>query len=628
MQPRLAVVTLTLLACWGPLAGAVRAGVVVLANKTGQDVRFTVSVGEGKSQPFTLAKGDLRALPMSRGAEVVIATGGKQTRCHVRLNEIYYFIVDPKNIRNILLVQASFPSNWRTQPQALAAGDAGTANRPERANKDGLLLKVPVKLFVDQAEPTVQSFWEKRLRERVEKASKILESYCRVGLEVVDAGKWQSDEELTALPELLRDFRSKANPGKARLAIGFTGLRPEKNEDRVLGCTPGPLQAHILIREYRLKSKAEQLEVLVHELGHFLGACHSPEVTSVMRPRLGDGKANLRSFGIHFDPVNTLVMNLVAEELARRPVRGLSQLTASTRRRLLDIFAFLARLTPDDPAAPQYIRMLGATPPEPWTLRPLPEGILDGAHSVVSAITVEAIRNPRRRSGDELTEHYFRVAAAECRRLPAEQIPLAYTLGLAIALDRDSLLRSLPIRGMDWSKIESAAERAQRLQVLGEPTMRDRAPLLRSFIVSAAVLLLVEEQAVSAGGVQEELLLLQGSDRFRFDDLTASLAGIAFAAQIDSSPIVLGELQKSFRVADYVLSPKGLPEPLDRDEFNRAYGSTSDERFIQKQDTLRKRILALPGYQPRPPQKEGKLPLPPSETIRSLHRYRFHLSAA
>ncbi len=204
--------------------------------------------------------------------------------------------------------------------------------------------------------------------------------------------------------------------------------------------------------------------------------------------------------------------------------------------------------------------------------------------------------------GDALTEHYFRAAAAASRHLPAEQAATAYLLGLAIALDGGPLLRALGLHGIAWEKLETAAERGRRLDVLGEPTIQGRSELTQYFIVSAAMLMLVQGQAVSAAGLQEELLLVQGSDRFRFDDLMASLAGITFATQLDASPALLDELAKSFRVADYLLPVKGLPDSLDRAEFGRQYGSTTDERFLDEQDALRKRLLELPGYQPRPPR--------------------------
>jgi hypothetical protein len=601
MKLRLALITLTLLVSRGQSASA---AVIVLANRTGQEVRFTVSAAEGKSRPYTIAKGDVLALPLRHGVEIAFSAGGTQHRCQARLNEIYCFVGSAATLR---LRQVGFSGSWR-QPQTAAQSDAGPDARPAERGKSGLLLKVPVKIFVDQAEPTVQKVWEERLRKRIEQASDILERYCRVRMEVIDAGTWESDESLPKLSELLRDFRTKASPGKARLAIGFTGLRPEKSDDNTLGCTPGPLHTHMLLREYKLKSNAERLEVLVHELGHFLGACHSPEDDSVMRPKLGDGRVNRRSFRLGFDPINTLVMNLVAEELARRPVRGLAELSAPTRRRLLDIFASLSRAIPDDPAAPFYVRLLGATPPEPWKVRTLPDGVLDGARAVLSAIIADAKRDLKHRSGDELTERYFRLAAAVCRGLPAEEAPAAYILGLAIALDRESLLRALPLRGLAWNKIESEDERGRRLRLLGETSMQGRPSLLRSFLITAAVQTLLEEQTVTPAAVVEELLLLQGGDHFRFDDFAASLAGIAFTSQLEASPTLLDELAKSFRVGDYVMPPKSLPAPLDREEFSRQYGTTSDERFVKKQDALRKQLLSLPGYQPRPQRKEGKMP--------------------
>ena len=75
--------------------------------------------------------------------------------------------------------------------------------------------------------------------------------------------------------------------------------------------TRGPLHSHILVREWSPQmSEPERLEFLVHELGHFLGASHSPEPDSVMRPVLGDQPGrSARAFRIRFDPVNTLVMS-------------------------------------------------------------------------------------------------------------------------------------------------------------------------------------------------------------------------------------------------------------------------------------------------------------------------------
>lgn len=605
MPQKYILATLTLFVCLANADNSSRAAVIVFANYTDDEVRFSLSSDKGNPRSYTVAKGDVLAVPATRSLEAAFSTGRKLQRDRVHTNALYFFIGKAKAMQ---LRQFSFSDSAKQPPKAPAEVEEEPADSTgENASKT--ILKIPVMLLVDQAERNVQSVWEKRLRQRVKSASDILQRCCRVQLEVVEVGTWQSDPRSAQLADMLDDFQKKVAPKKARLAIGFTGVRGGGAvQDHALGCTKGSLHTHILMGEYRLRTEAERLEVLLHELGHYLGACHSPESNSVMRPKLGDGRANLRSFRMGFDPINTLAMNLIAEEIARRPVRSLAAMRSRTRKCLFDLYTTLTRLIPKDPAAAQYLSALGPRPLEAATVRSLPPAVLEDTRAVVAAITAEAKKNPAGagRSGDALTVHYFQTAAAKCRQLPADRAALCFTLGLALALDRTALLRSLGIAGIPWSKIESEAERRQRLEVLGEPAIQGSVSLLQSFVVSAAVMTLMDGQAVAAAGLQEELLLLQGGDRFRFDDWMASLAGFSFATQLDAAPDLLDEIATSFRVADYVPSPRGLPEPLGREEFNRRYGSMTDERFLGRQDAVRHRLLTLPGYQPRSARKDGK----------------------
>jgi hypothetical protein len=89
---------------------------------------------------------------------------------------------------------------------------------------------------------------------------------------------------------------------------------------------------------------------------------------------------------------------------------------------------------------------------------------------------------------------------------------------------------------------------------------------------------------------------LQGDSGFSFADLSADLAGIAFAQRVLDTPEQLARVEKAFTVADYALSPKGLPEGLSEKEFARQYGSVSDKRFLTPFEDLRRRVRALPGY--------------------------------
>ncbi|HEY2827513.1 MAG TPA: matrixin family metalloprotease, partial [Pirellulales bacterium] len=156
----------------------------------------------------------------------------------------------------------------------------------------------------------------------------------------------------------------KTDPGNARIAIGFTSEFQITKGRTHLGGTRGPLNNHILLREWsQVVSEPERLELLVHELGHFLGAVHSPEPDSVMRIILGDRQARVRKFQIHFDPLNTLAMNLVAEEWRKHPLYNYAQMSLLTQARLRAIYGAISQTLPEDNSSLQYLRILDRTAP-------------------------------------------------------------------------------------------------------------------------------------------------------------------------------------------------------------------------------------------------------------------------
>ena len=150
----------------------------------------------------------------------------------------------------------------------------------------------------------------------------MLEKHAGVRLKVVAVGNWDSDDTVTDFFESLGEFERDVKPFPAQLAIGFTSQYQVVQGRTHMAGTRGALHGHILVREWsRQMSEPERLELLVHELGHFLGASHSPEPTSVMRPVLGDRQAVRKGFQVRFDPVNTLIISMVGEELRRRRIQ-------------------------------------------------------------------------------------------------------------------------------------------------------------------------------------------------------------------------------------------------------------------------------------------------------------------
>src|SRR5262249_52164455 len=156
-------------------------------------------------------------------------------------------------------------------------------------------------------------------------------------------------------------------------------------------------------------TEPERLELLLHELGHHLGAVHSPEGDTVMRPKLVDGKAAARSFRIGFDPMNTLVMNLVAEDYRGRPVYRLGKLSQPVKARLTEIYSEVAKATPDDKIPAVYVGELSR--PAETPAQKVVRSRAEGARLIVTAVVQAAEKKPRL-DDDALTDYYVREAAA------------------------------------------------------------------------------------------------------------------------------------------------------------------------------------------------------------------------
>ena len=133
-----------------------QAAVVVLANRAEEDVRFTVSFAKSTFRSYTIVKGDVIALPVMRDIVISFSAGERRNRFLARRNEIYYFLGSAKQLQ---LKQVGFNDTW-SQPQLAPPEDSEErVDQPavrsdiDRESKDRPVLKVPVKLLVDQAEP-------------------------------------------------------------------------------------------------------------------------------------------------------------------------------------------------------------------------------------------------------------------------------------------------------------------------------------------------------------------------------------------------------------------------------------------------------------------------------------------
>jgi hypothetical protein len=564
------------------------ADVIVLANRTPATVGFRFVPKSGAAQQLTIPAGETLPLFLDGKADVIFAAVGGQKRYALDSNCAYYFGRSP---------------DGRVDLQKIGLGEDGTAAEgrklPESASR-APTLTIPVKILVDEEEPGRPGVWEQRLKRRVETASAIFEKSFHVGFHVVATGTWKSDNSITDFFDSLAELEKKVDPSPGKIAIGFTSQWSMVRGRIHMAGTRGPLHAHILVREGNPQiNEAERVEFLVHELGHYLGAAHSPEPQSAMRPVLGDKRAGRSDSHINFDPVNALAIGMITEEMRRSKISNVSQLNYVTRRRLEQIYSELTRAMPEDPAGFQYAGLMRTNEtPLALTTRQVLQQIVRAAvdNRALPVTAIEGSKQPARRESDTLTTYYVREAARAARALPAEVAAQAFLLGIAIGLDGSAVPASIPAVAGLLRTVESPSERQIRFAVLGNPTIRGRPDLLQHFFSSAYLAAASGGDATQSAALDAELIKAQQPSGLSFKVIAADRAGNRFGRSLVDKRFTLQQLATSFEAASYMPEVDSLPDGILEKDLKLKYGAKTDPRFLKQLREIDQRVLLLPGY--------------------------------
>jgi len=612
------------LAAAGLLAAgaAARADFVVVANLTARPVTFEIAHPTAAGVParkYTLQPMENRAVPAGREPEIALELAGRATRFRLDPYASYLFAeVEKKPIFQGIELVAALP----------APADV-PAKPPDRA-----AVAIPVKVYADQFESRNRATWEKALTRRVADLSEVLERQVGLTLEVVGADEWQAEPQ-DDLFGAMHEFERKAKAGPGGLALGFSGFRPPADAPKVapgdtqLSAGRGPFGTHLVFRDAAVRGDGERQEVMLQEFGLWLGAAHTKDPYSAMRRRLADGAANRAGFFVQFDPVNLVVVNIWAKYRRAGKLRTWADISETDRQRLEVLYKTLAQICPEDQIVVEHLGVLERirakgvaaaaegvdVPPKPREVHPAaplappPDAKVagaakaDGVRRVVAAVRERAKALHERPAadrlrGDPLTDDLVRAAATAALALdPAEQCP-AFLTALGIALDDSTTLRANPLTRDLCVAAESDAERKERVAALGNPTVLSRRDLCQHFAISATLAELFGPAAAETAGVSKELLDMAGTSGFSFIDLTADLAGVAFAGRVRKDPKKLAELAEAFAVGDYVPATANLREGLSPKRFAADYGSVADARFAAALDGLRQRVAASPGLKP------------------------------
>jgi len=614
MSPRFALAVVTVLA----LALPAPAAVVVVANFTAADVTLAVAEPGGKPRAVKLAPGEARPVAVAGPADLTFPTTGGPRAVRVEPYNAYVLVPDPQAGRRLEGVE--LPGR---PPERDLRPEANPAPRDP--------VKVRVTLLVDDADPRTDALWQATVRKRFDEAAAVIEAHATVRLEFAGFATWKSDPTAFDFAALFADYQDKVKVKAGEVAVGFASRKLEIEKDKdakdplPFGECKGVLSGHVLVAERRAKSEPEQVEVLVHHLGLALGAVPSPDPASVMRPRLADGLALRPWYRMRFDPLNVLAMNVWADELRRGPVGTFAGVSEPTRARLVRVYGALLKARPGDSFCLAYLNDLKADvaraadppkdpdppkkPPEakppapgppaapkkepPPAVRPPRD---DATRRVLLAVVARAKANagPGRLTGDELTAAYVRAAADEALKIPsADHRAAGFLLGLGQALDdTDTVAPLLAANGL--KEIETDAERAVRLAVLGNPTLRHRRDLSRRFAAGLVSAELTNATAADEAAVDRFFWDRDRASGLSFAALAADLSGASFALRVRTDPGLIARVREKFAADEFLPATDGLRDGLAWERFKHDYGDATDPRCRKALDAVRDRVRKLP----------------------------------
>lgn len=570
------------------------AKVVVLANRSVESITVELNRLGEVPQSLRIPSGESLPVFFQRRLNVVFGTQHHRDQFTLQPYTAYYF--------------ASSPDGNFLRLEQIGLGETTPPASPEELLKVEPLIPsfatIDVKLMVDENEPTHRRIWEPKLRNRIAEASRILEQQAGIRLRVVEVGTWDSDEKQKSFARTLSEFEREVKPNPAKLCIGFSSQYQATRGRSHLGVTRWPMHSHILLRERsRDLMEVEKLELLVHELGHYLGASHSPEPQSVMRPLLTRGLQRAVGSRITFDPVNALIIAIMGEEIRKNGVSDIRKISQPTRNRLKEIYEVLVLATPRDPAARQYVRILSlpSAPARvavrPATQRATPLG--RDTKTILKGLTSQAEKiasSDKEISSDELTNQYVRQAARSAAQLRSANARRAMLLALGIFVDDSTSLRNLPATGKFAKQVETDEARTKRLEVMGKPTMRERADLVKHFFVSAHLYVALGKKAAIAAGLAKEMSDSAGGTGFSFVDMAANRAGIVFAEHVLDERVSLAELAEEFHVDDFLPTLRGLEEGIQSAQLEAEYQSDGKPTIQELLEDIESRVLSLPVY--------------------------------
>lgn len=587
-MPRLQLFACALVLGFGNwMAPPAAAEVSVLTNRTRQEIVVHIATAGQPERTLTIPSGACRTVYFDRVASVRFGHYLSPQVFGLDSGSAYLFATEPDG------------QTLRMEKIGLGPSDSEPRDPSPWApvpTKRQMPYTLPVKIAVADSEPTHRTIWEPRFRERIEAASAILERNCGVKLAVVAVETWEADESIRDFARSMREFERKVPSEPGQLVIGFSSQYDFTVGRIHLGASRGPLHPYIMLKERAPNVREpEKLELLVHEICHYLGASHSPEPASVMRPVLTISQLRQNGHQIYIDPVNTLLMALLVDELAGGQVKTFGDVSFPTKRRMMEIYQVLQQALPGDLAAGQFQSLASTSRTSPQLTMEVRE-IVSQLTRMAKLEKARAQKQGVELAGDDLTAKYVREAAAIAIDMHSPDSAKALLLALGIFMDDSTTLRSFPATSTLVEQCENDQRRLERIAMMGKPTIYNRADLVKHFFVSAHLAVTMGGPAARSAGLAKEVLDANGGTGFSMADMTANRAGIVFAEKLLAGEISLEQIANSFVGHKYMPEIEGATEGLQAGQLASSF-SSGNAGVMNELRGMEERIRALPIYQ-------------------------------
>ena len=174
----------------GP-GGAARAwaAVIVIDNRTPDEVRFSVQSAGAKGTDYRLQPGQVLPLHVEEKVTAAFVSEGVTRRKPLEPNAIYSFQALPGGVD---LERTKFPRKAQRQPPLEPA--LATLGRRARAPDFGPSEVIGIKILVDEEQKATRQKWEADLRRAIKAASDVIERHCGLRFEIQSIDAWQSDD--------------------------------------------------------------------------------------------------------------------------------------------------------------------------------------------------------------------------------------------------------------------------------------------------------------------------------------------------------------------------------------------------------------------------------------------------